>query len=384
MNELLAEHQHYLADSVRLAAYERALAEMVRPGAVVLDLGAGSGILGLLACRAGAGRVYAVEEGPVIELARQVCIANGYQDRVVFCKSYSKDLVLPEHVDLIVADQVGFGSEYGIVRFFADLRSRLLRPGGVLMPTQIALQLAPVETPRMWAPIAFWQSSPAGFDLRPAYQLAIHTRYHTFFSQDELLSTPQQVACLDLASATEAPLLLRACCTALRSGMMHGIGGWFSAQLSPSVSITNMPGVSGAIQRQALFLPLEQPLEVVAGDQIQIQVHVRWSDEIYSWGVAIQQTAGGHGEPRIRQSTWHAQLLTATDLQRTEAGYRPQVTERGQARMLVLSLCDGCHNTAQIEQLLQQQHPNLFQSASDCAAFVAELVARNTGTERAH
>src|SRR5262245_57609166 len=99
-----------------MAAYATAVAEVVRPCDLVLDLGAGTGILGLLACRAGARRVYAVDAGSMIEVAREVCRANGYDDRVTFVKKLSLDAELPERVDVIVADQIGrFGFDAGIL-----------------------------------------------------------------------------------------------------------------------------------------------------------------------------------------------------------------------------------------------------------------------------
>ena len=71
MSQVLDEHRHYLADQARTAAYRQAISEVVRPGDVVLDLGEGTGLLGLLACQAGASRVYSIENGGVIELARR-------------------------------------------------------------------------------------------------------------------------------------------------------------------------------------------------------------------------------------------------------------------------------------------------------------------------
>ena len=66
----------------RVSAYEAALAEMVRCDDVGLDLGSGTGILGLLACRAGARRVYAIDHGGMAQPARAIAHANGLDDRI--------------------------------------------------------------------------------------------------------------------------------------------------------------------------------------------------------------------------------------------------------------------------------------------------------------
>ena len=72
MSSVIDEHRTYLSDHARLAAYTAAIYEAVRPGDVVLDLGCGTGILGLLACRAGAARVYAIDSTGMIEVARRL------------------------------------------------------------------------------------------------------------------------------------------------------------------------------------------------------------------------------------------------------------------------------------------------------------------------
>ena len=79
----LSYQQVLLADARRNRAFERALAARVRPGASVLDLGAGTGVWAVTAARLGARRVVAVEREavlvPVIEaLAREA----GVQDKV--------------------------------------------------------------------------------------------------------------------------------------------------------------------------------------------------------------------------------------------------------------------------------------------------------------
>ena len=48
-----------IGDRVRTDAYPRALEQTVEPGAIVLDIGTGSGIMAFMACKFGASRVYA-------------------------------------------------------------------------------------------------------------------------------------------------------------------------------------------------------------------------------------------------------------------------------------------------------------------------------------
>src|SRR5215475_1775821 len=105
MSLVLDEHRQYLADAARVSAFRQAIEEIVTPGDVVLDLGAGTGILGLMACRAGAKRVY-----------------------------------------VVLADQIGrFGLESGILEYFGDARARFLKPDGLMVPSEIRLVVAPVE-----------------------------------------------------------------------------------------------------------------------------------------------------------------------------------------------------------------------------------------------
>ena len=53
----LSDYARMVADEVRMATYARALADAVRPGMVVADIGAGTGVLALMAAKLGARRV---------------------------------------------------------------------------------------------------------------------------------------------------------------------------------------------------------------------------------------------------------------------------------------------------------------------------------------
>src|SRR4051794_13386275 len=104
MSLVIDEHRQFLADTPRITAFDAAIRETVRPGDVVIDLGSGTGILGLLACRAGARRVYSIDDGAIVGVARAICRANGYADRMVFVRDMSTRLTLPEAADVLVTD----------------------------------------------------------------------------------------------------------------------------------------------------------------------------------------------------------------------------------------------------------------------------------------
>jgi SAM-dependent methyltransferase len=138
-------HHLLLSDRERLRAVRHALRETVRPGAVVVDLGAGTGILGLLALKAGAGRIYAIERHPIVKMARALAAENGVADRVRFVKGDSRRVRLPERADLIVSDLVGpFGVDPEMAESIVDAR-RFLKKGGRFLPERSELWLAPIR-----------------------------------------------------------------------------------------------------------------------------------------------------------------------------------------------------------------------------------------------
>src|SRR5262245_5502595 len=105
MQHELEFHAFCLTDTgSRLDQFARAIAAHIRPGDTVVDLGAGSGILSFLACRAGARRVYAIEAGASLQFARLLATRNGFADRIDFIGGPSTHLVLPERVNAIVGD----------------------------------------------------------------------------------------------------------------------------------------------------------------------------------------------------------------------------------------------------------------------------------------
>jgi protein arginine N-methyltransferase 1 len=274
-------HRNLLADQQRISAFQKAIEEVVQPGDVVLDLGAGTGILSFLACRAGASRVYAIEAGEIIEVAKEICRTNGFEDQMIFLGGRSHEVELPEKVDVVIADQLGpFGVDAGILEYFSDARKRFLKSNGLFVPFRIELYLAPVHSGELWRRIEMWNNSFAGFDFEAAYQAALHSVYPFAFSEENPLGSPVRLMSIAPGSVI-SELPMTGSIKIEKSGILHGIAGWFSAHLSPNVVISNSPLESKPISRTNLFFPIPKPLPVNAGDSFVISVC--WKETGFDW-----------------------------------------------------------------------------------------------------
>src|SRR5258708_11935391 len=76
----LSGYGDMIADRVRIEAFTQALRGVIRPGAVVMDIGTGPGIMAVLACQLGASRGYAGEPSEVIQVAPESAAAKQMSD----------------------------------------------------------------------------------------------------------------------------------------------------------------------------------------------------------------------------------------------------------------------------------------------------------------
>src|ERR1700722_6861520 len=135
-----------IADRVRIQAYSEALRRVIRPGSTVVDIGTGPGIMAVLACQLGAGRVFAIEPDEIIQVAREVAAANRCADKIVFYENLSTKVTLPGCADVMVSDMRGILPLFGQhIPAIVDARQRFLAPGGAMIPQRDRMWAAVVE-----------------------------------------------------------------------------------------------------------------------------------------------------------------------------------------------------------------------------------------------
>jgi protein arginine N-methyltransferase 1 len=353
----LIEHAGYFRDSRKLSAYQQAVDAVVRPGDVVVDLGSGTGLLGLMAARAGAARVYMVDWGPILGLAQEIAARNGYADRVIPVRGSSLEVMLPELADLVMCDQIGgFVYDAGVLEYFDDARRRLLKPGGTLLPSAFTLHLAPVHAPEARANVDLWGADPGGFDTSAAHRLAINTEWRIDGSQATVAAPPAEVA--TIASSSVEPVRESTTFTFDEAGSVDGLLGWFEAELAPGVSLTNAPGAPGRMQRWCNFYPTKQRLDVAPGDTLTTSVDLRPRSQHITW--SLEWTRDGTVMERSRHSTLLGQFLGPDDLQRADAESVLEMTPQGEAFRASLAKVDGARSIRDIVESVVTEYPDAF------------------------
>lgn len=145
----LYHQKEMLSDRVRMDAYFNAVFQNKHHflGKTVLDVGTGSGILAIWAGQAGARKVYAVEATKMSEHARELVKANNLQDVVEVIEGSIEDITLPEKVDVIISEWMGyFLLRESMFDSVICARDRWLKPTGVMYPSHARMWLAPIRS----------------------------------------------------------------------------------------------------------------------------------------------------------------------------------------------------------------------------------------------
>jgi type I protein arginine methyltransferase len=370
-------HAFCLTDTgTRLDQYARAIAHAVRPGDVVVDIGAGSGILSFLACAAGAQRVYAIEAGDAIAYGRLLAATSGFADRICFLHSSSLRASLSDRVDLVVGDiHDTFGLQSTGLGALVDARDRFLKPGGIIMPMRIRLLAAPVEAPDLYQKaVDVWQRHVQHVDLSPLRMLAVNERHPGRFRPSQLLAPPTQIAEITLATVADLHVGGTATITASRAGTMHGVCGCFVTTLADGIEIGNVPGASATTNFAQAFFPVATPQRIDEGDSISI--HIDTFDGAQTrWQITITPRSGAE-TTRFDHSTFHSATLSGEDLRKQAADYRPQLTSRGVMEQELLGRFDGATSSAELERWLLDRFGDQLPSPREAAAILKSTIDR--------
>ena len=374
MSYSIRDYGTMMADEVRTNAYTEALRRAVRPGDVVLDLGAGTGIFSLLACRFGAQRVHAADENAAVRIARELGRSNGYADRIVCHEGPGHLLTLPEQVDVIVSDLRGVLPLSGrSVSTLIDARARLLKPGGILLPQRDSLWVALASSPEdQQRAIAPWSTNDFGFDLGRWSALLANSWVRAEPRASQLLSRPVLWCDLDYRIVDSPHARHQVTCVTDRGAEAHGFYLWFDATILEGVGFSGGPDAP-KLPYGCAFFPWPRSVALNAGDTVTIDLDAKLVGGDYTW---TWRTVAG--ETRFEQSTFFSAVVSPETMRRRAASHVPElITEEGRVMLRTLEGLRARSLGETADDLLAE-FPGRFRSRQECLEFVGDFSVKYT------
>ncbi|PPD99859.1 hypothetical protein GOBAR_DD03112 [Gossypium barbadense] len=277
-------------------------------GRVVVDVGAGSGILSLFAAQAGAKHVYAVEASEMADYARKLITGNPtLGQRITVIKGKVEEVELPEKADILISEPMGtLLVNERMLESYIIARDRFLVPNGKMFPSTGRIHMAPFSDEYLFVEIAnkalFWQQQDYyGVDLTPLYGSA----FQGYFSQPvvdafdpRLLVCPPMCHVLSFNEIKEEDLYeidIPLKFTASVGTRVHGLACWFDVLFNGSTVqrwLTTAPGAPTTHWYQIRCV-LSQPIYVMAGQEITGRLHmIAHNAQSYTIYLALSEQGG--------------------------------------------------------------------------------------------
>jgi protein arginine N-methyltransferase 1 len=305
-------HRTMICDRVRTEAFRRAIDSTVSPGDIVLDVGAGSGILSMFAARAGAARVYAVERTTVAVLAQELAAANGLAEIVQVIHGDVMDVELPERVDVIVSEWLGgFGIDEGMLAPVIAARDRWLKPGGVMIPRTATAWAALAHDRYLDETVDFLRDSPYGLRLDGLVEMTVNEISYsgTFrhLAASDRRSEPGWMwttdADLILLEEAQGPHEAETLLHVREHGTANALALWFSAELAPGILLSVGPG-DPPTHWGMTTAPLRSPVELAPGIGVRAKVRTAPARPVGTWTSWAIALPGADWEEHDEQSVW--------------------------------------------------------------------------------
>lgn len=291
-------HRTLIADKVRNDALFAALARTIVPGkSVVADIGAGTGLLGLMASKLGAKEVYLFETAEVAGVAAKVLKANKAKNcHLIPC--HSTEFRDPLKADVIVSETLGnYAFEENIIDTLNDARLRFLKPGGVIIPGRITQYAAPVIAPRIHEELTVWDTAGRGLDLSLAKAMSLNNVYVRSLKPGELLDSGTSAKVWDtveFAAKVKSARQGGVSWTMATAAQIFGFAYWWVAELGGGIKLSTGPGAPRTHWEQ-LYFPLLSPLRLQKNQSLTLSLRSRSSDAAgthLAWTAEHVDTAG--------------------------------------------------------------------------------------------
>ncbi|XP_014284743.1 uncharacterized protein Art8 [Halyomorpha halys] len=264
-------HKLMLTDNVRMKSYKDAILSNkdLFMDSIVLDVGAGCGILSIFAAQAGAKTVYSVEAAPSLTpLIKQVVEENKFSHVIKVIEGEMERVIIPEKVDIIISEWMGFYLLHEGMLDSVLFAKKYLKPNGVMFPEECTLYISLCELPQYfdeWYNLHGVKMGTFGKSIR---ELAQGKPEIGYICKDSLLSNPLEIFRFKPLKSDQSEfskITAKHVVAAKRAGKFQGVCIWFDVKFpvpTGSVVLSTSPyGPETHWKQTVIVLPDEIILE---------------------------------------------------------------------------------------------------------------------------
>ncbi len=366
---MIIDYRDMAGDTVRVEAFRRAIGAVVRPGDVVLDVGCGLGTYAIFACRAGAGKVVAVDREDIILTAKRIAEDNGCGGRIEFVRGDALTVDLPRKADVIITEDFSATFVEPETERLVPHLARHLRKDGRFVPATVSVQAAPVTCPALYARIDQWASSGQkafGVDFSVTREMAMNWIHRANLRRVNLVAAPRRVHRVDFGAGEPHTFDVEFRGRASKSAAVHGVAVWFEARLAPRVRLSNAPGAPRTLWGQGL-LPLAEPVRASKGELVTVDLATRRGRDSGRtwWQWAVRTRAG-----RADGTTFRSFPTSVADLAAGSRAARPRLSVEGEIAACILRGFGQGRTILAVARELRRRFPARFRTLGDAVSRV--------------
>jgi predicted RNA methylase len=293
-------HIPMLNDVRRNDVFERAIRIAIEKNgrdALVLDIGTGSGLLSMMAARAGARRIVTCERVPVIaETAERIIATNGYERQISVINKGSDQIVVARDMearaDILISEILSSDLlAEGVLATFEDAHARLLQPGATVIPRAATAVGCLVES-EVLSGYTF-VGDVCGFDISPFGTLAARRLpVHGTMTSWRRLSGDVDLLRIDLSAKEHFAETRTLSIPVQHDGVAVGVIQWMNVDLAEGVAFSNHPDEYSDGGWLQVLHTFPDPIAVTAGKELDVVVGHDRSSLIVMPEAAIKSRQG--------------------------------------------------------------------------------------------